>query len=236
MAGTIELMLLARLNVMPNVQVFSSNGTWTKPGGAIWVTVEVQGGGGGASGVAATGAATVALGSSGGGGEYARGTFAASALTSSVAVTVGAAGAAGASGDNAGGTGGTSSFGSFVTAVGGSGGAAPGTASTSGNTSLGGASGGSGGTGGDFRVHGGDAGNGVIISGYAIKVNNGGSAFLGQMRRATGVAATGSTSSGFAGYNYGGGASGPWNGTSQSAQAGSAGGQGLVIVTTYFAA
>jgi hypothetical protein len=86
------------------------------------------------------------------------------------------------------------------------------------------------GRGGDFRVAGGDGSNGQVIGGVPLKYNSGGYAFLGGARRASGVAAT--TTTGFNGYPYGGGASGPANGATQSAVAGSTGAAGIVIVTT----
>jgi hypothetical protein len=105
-----------------NVQVFTANGTWTKPPNVTWVRAFMVGGGqGGGSG--ATGATTgTKLGGQGGNGGAVINyySFLASALGSTVAVTVGAggAGAPGTSTSNAarvnGGSGGSSTFGSLT--------------------------------------------------------------------------------------------------------------------------
>jgi hypothetical protein len=211
-------------------QIFTSSGTWTRPANAILVRVQVQGGGGGSGGCGATGSGQAACAPGAGGGEYAEGWFTPATAGASVAVTVGAGGNGGTAGANAGSDGGTSSFGALITALGGSG---SGGASATTSASVGASNGGSGGTGGDFRIAGGDGGNGQVVSATAVKFNNGGSAFLANMRRTTGVAAT--SSSGFAGYVYGGGASGPSLGATQAAIAGSNGAAGIVIVTTFTA-
>ncbi|QTD96960.1 hypothetical protein S1361_06325 [Streptomyces cyanogenus] len=211
-------------------QIFTSSGTWTRPANAIRIFVQVQAAGGGSGGVAATGAGQAACAPGGAGGEYAEGWFTPAATGAGVSVIVGAGGTPGSAGANAGGDGGQSTFGALITCNGG-GGSAGGTASAA--TSIGAPNGGTGGTGGDFRVAGGDGGNGQVIGGVPVKYNNGGYAFLGGARRASGVAA--STTTGFNGYPYGGGASGPANGASQAAVAGSTGASGIVIVTTFTA-
>ena len=211
-------------------QIFTASGTWTRPANAILVRVQVQGGGGGSGGCGATGASQAACAPGAGGGEYAEGWFTPATTGASQAVTVGTGGAGATAGANTGGDGGTSSFGTLITALGGSG---SGGASATTLASVGASNGGSGGTGGDFRIAGGDGGNGQVISGTPLKYNNGGSAFLANMRRATGVAAT--STSGFSGYPYGGGASGASLGASQAAIAGANGAAGIVIVTTFTA-
>ncbi|MFI0718930.1 hypothetical protein [Streptomyces sp. NPDC021224] len=210
----------------PQVDVFTASGTWTKPAGALWVVVEVVGGGGGSGGCAATGASQAACSGAGGGGEYAKGTYPASGIGSTAAITVGAGGTAGASTPGAGGDGGTTSFGATITAAGGRGGAAC-SAVTAVTASSG--DGGTGGTGGDVRVQGSAGGHGLVISGLPVKTCSGGGTVLGGATRPSPSA----SAAGSNGYTYGAGASGASNGASVAARAGASGANGVVIVTTY---
>lgn len=108
---------------------FTSSGTWTKDAGLKRVLVTCVGAGGG-SGSGRQGPAGTNRygGGGGGGGAIVWRNIAASDLTSTVAVTIGAGGTAGASqasastNGNAGGAGGDTSFGALVIAKGGSGG------------------------------------------------------------------------------------------------------------------
>lgn len=135
---------------VPDVQVFTSSGTWTKASGVTVVRViAVAGGGGGGSG--RKGAASTIRNGGGGGGGGGRSDvmFKASLLGSTESVTVGSGGAGGAAqttnstDGNAGTAGGDSSFGSWLLVTGGSaGGSGKGTASNN--------SGGSGGFGQDW--------------------------------------------------------------------------------------
>ena len=183
-----------------NIQVFTSNGTFTVPAGITKVKVTVVGGGGG--GGSAGGNCCFAATGGGGGGAAIE---IISGLTpgGTVTVTVGAAGAAG-SGFGNGGTGGTSSFGAFCSATGGSGGAGTAGANTFvGNGGIG--------SGGDLNIRGGSGG-------YTPTSNfggSGGSSFLG-----------GGVGTSTAGGQYGGGAGGSYNAT----PGGFAGAAGVVIV------
>jgi hypothetical protein len=113
-----------------DVQTFTSSGTWTKPGGATMVMVElISGGGGGSSGTKNAAASNRYSGSGGGSSGVTYFTFAASELSSTETVTVGAGGTGGASvttdttAGNMGTDGGTSIFGStaLATCIGGKG-------------------------------------------------------------------------------------------------------------------
>ena len=97
-------------------ELFTANGTWTKPAGAKLVYVEVIGAGGGGGGGYGNTAGTWRRGGAGGGaGALAVKFFPASALTATVDVVIGAGGTAGQGGSSTsgtdGGNGGISKFG-----------------------------------------------------------------------------------------------------------------------------
>jgi hypothetical protein len=234
---TAEGLNAARIRV--EVQRFESSGTWNKPddedfAGAF---VEIQAGGGGSGGCAATAAGQTSGSGGGQGGAYARFWVPAADLGASETVTVGTGGAGGASGNNAGSDGADSSFGGHGNVDGGEGGAGGGAAASSGASSTQ--------NGGDqAQAFTGTASNVVFIrggdGGVGYRINNsqgvipgyGGGSALGAARAITGLSSGQISAS--AGKLYGGGASGPANTESESAQAGAAGAAGLVMVTEVY--
>lgn len=131
---------------LPNIQIFTANGTWTQPVGATTVRVwAIAGGAGGASGRQGAAATVRCGGGGGGGGGKGYMEFKASDLTSTVSVTVGAGGNGGAAvttadtNGNAGTNGGATQFGSYFGingGVAGSGGTASGGSGGSGSVGL----------------------------------------------------------------------------------------------------
>jgi hypothetical protein len=204
-------------------QRFTSNGSFTKAtyAGARKVRVRVVGGGGAGGGAAATGAATVSAGSGGQGGGYAESWLDASALASSVTVTIGAGGTgvSGGTGNN----GGNSSFGAHVVANGGAGGATVGAGGTLFPIAGGG---GAQTVTGDITRPGSPGAPGIRLGSLANQVlaGNGGESMLGP----GGLAGFAASTSG-----YGGGGGGRANTVSASAGAGFAGAAGIVIVDVY---
>jgi len=140
------------LSSFSNMQVFTSNGTFTVPSGVTKVKVTVVGGGaGGSSGSGNAGA--------GGGGGTAIKIISGLTPAGTVSVTVGSGGSAGSNG-------GTSSFGAYCSATGGS--------------TTTGANGGPGGSGssGDLNMTG-QGGNGGALVGSRGYYGGGGSSFMG---------------------------------------------------------
>jgi hypothetical protein len=210
--------------ILGSFQIFTSNGTWTRPSGCRAVFVELVGSGGGSGGCQTTGVGEAADAGGGGGGGYSRKWITAPGSTETV--TVGVAGTAGSAGNNAGGAGNPTSFGAHLSATGG--GAGSGSATTGSSTLNGGGAGGVGSS-GDVNINGSDGGNGRVAAGARFALGWGGASFFAGMRQAPSTAGAGN-----AGRNYGGGAAGASLSASTGQVAGAAGGPGLVIVWEYY--
>jgi len=201
-----------RDGVLQDVQVYTSNDTWTKPTGLTRALVRVIGGGGGAGGANGTGSTS----SGGGGGGGSEKLIAAASLGATEVVTVGAGAVAGGSGGGNGQAGGTSSFGAHLSATGGAAG--------------------QGATGGSLAI----AVAGGVGSGGAVSWNGGSSSFgdTGGYGGSGGASALGGggvgklDATGGAGAAYGGGGGG--SRANASNQAGGSGAGGIVIVHEYF--
>lgn len=233
-----------------DVQIFTANGTWTKPTGSpLWTEVIVVGsGGGGGSGERATTATTRVGGGGGGAGAVVLGSFRTSDLGATETVTVGVGGTGGAAqtvndtAGNAGTNGAVSSFGTWLTAGGGGFGAGgTGSASVSGGGGGGSIGNASGATGGSPSVTA-DT-NGIGGQGTSGTTNAGDNAEYGGASGGNGGAGTATGGAGgsaifSAGGGGGGGgidggvgtASGGDGGTTQSYTAGGGGAGGAAGV------
>lgn len=206
--------------------VYTTSGTWSKPAGLDFITVECVGGGGG-GGASAGGTSTAAAGGGGGGGGYSYKKIAAASLSSSESYAIGTGGT-GSVGSN-GTSGGTTSFGTspFLSAAGGGGGIKMGAGSTPAFSA-----GGSGGTssGGDLNGNGSNGLYGFRIDGSSCASGVGGNcSYFG----VGGQSVLSSDTAGNSGTGYGAGGGGATSLTTN--EAGGSGTDGIIVVREYYA-
>lgn len=237
-AGVRKFFTLANLfkSSTVNLQVFTSNGTYTPTAGMRYALViaTAGGGGGGGADVSANGWA-----SSGGGGAGATAIrlFTASEIGASQSVTVGAGGTAGSVTGSNGGDGGDTTFGSFMTAGGGTGG--KGAVGAAGNAQYGDPGEGGTASGGTLNIAGGDGGPGqvpVFVSGHTMMFVSGvgGASWWGGGGGSVVThAGRGTSFAGRGGGAYGSGGSGAVNDAVTAGRAGGAGAAGIVVVLEF---
>lgn len=221
-----------------NVQVFTSDGTYTPTTGMAYCIAISTGGGGGSGGADCNSGTSRAAGGAGGGaGATCIELFTAAQIGASQTVTVGVGGTAGSSAGGNGGNGEDTTFGALHTAGGGTGGegeAADGTYEVA-VAGLGGTA-----TGGLVNIPGGDGEDGF---GFAIstlthaEAGAGGASFWGGSGRkqVIGVAATTGAGNrpGIAGAAYGSGASGAAVVNNTTGSVGAAGKDGVCVVIEF---
>ncbi len=193
----------------PNVQIFTTSGTYTPTLGLVYAVIEGVGGGG--AGGAVGPVSSIIGGNGGGGGGYFYAVATASTIGASQSITIGNGGI--------GGSGGTTSFGSLYVANGG-------TAGTSGSASVIGIGGGA--TGGLINVTGG--------YGEAQSVNYSGSGADSLFLGAGGGGVRISPASGYNGLNatgYGAGGGGAINSSVGGSQTGGNGSSGIIRIVEY---
>ena len=212
-----------------SVNVFTGDGTWTKPSGLLFARAIAVGGGGGGGGADPPNTLSTA-GGGGGSGGYSESFIVAASLGATEVVTVGAGGTAGAAANGtSGGNGGDSSLGTLVIGKGGSGGVGSGTDTVA--CAAGGAAGVAGT--GNIALAGSDGLNGVASMLSTCKLAVGGhggtSYFGGAGMGGTSIVSNGGAA-GPAGMANAGGGGGGGGATGSSTAAGAAGGSGIVIV------
>jgi len=222
-----------------NAQVFTGDGTWTKPTGAKMVMVVCigAGGGGGAGNGDGIGAGTGGAG--GGGGAIQSRMYSASDLAATVSVTIGAAGGGASGRGSDGSAGGNTSFGTYLTSYGGGGGGGghPGGVVNSGGGGGGTAGAGDKGTPGSpatatstngISGQGGAPGtSGSSINGYAAEYGGGGGASSDGVSKTGGDSIYGAGAGGGGGSNSGNGNGGAGGGVGTYSNGnGGAGGAG----------
>ena len=210
------------VNRTEQLVIFSASGSYSKPAGLKAAFIQQVGAGGGAGGAGSAGSGASA-GGGGGGGEYRSGFFAASALSASETVTIGAAGSGGSTSGTNGTAGGNTSFGALLVANGGAGGTGDTTRSTTvGRGEVGGA-GGVGGSGGIRTIVGQQGGTGSLFNTTALS-GGGGDSGLGigggiQINGGAGNVGTGAGSGGSGGAE-----------ATATGRVGGAGSAGLIVI------
>lgn len=210
-----------------NIQDFSATATYTPTTGTKFIIVEVTAGGGCGGSTPVTGSLQVAVGGGGGAGGTAVSNLLISAITSTVAISVGGGGVANTS--TTGTSGGASSFGSYLSASGGAP-SANATAVTQGDTQLTYNGGGGDGSSGNMNnIRGSCGGAGVVLK-FGYESGEGGRSYVSA--GGPSIITLGTNSPGVNG-RYGSGGSGAFAGNSASAILGGNGGAGFVRIWEY---
>jgi hypothetical protein len=221
-------------------QVFTVDGTWTKPTGCQLVEVYAVGAGGGSAGVEVTGTPEWRFGGGGGGGGSASAFFLASEFGATVTVQVGVGGSGGATGNNAGSAGEDSTFngttGTFLRGYGGGGGGTS-AADSFGSGGSGGAAGGGGYETDTEQFNYGQHSRGPTIGQTHTNMAGGGAngRLSGPARQVSPSGATGWSDQGIdaAANSHGAGADGASIRDQVSDEPGGDGADGIVIVREY---
>lgn len=203
--------------LIPKVQTFSANGTYTPDPNMLFTWVRAWGGGGGGGATASVAALRTAAGGGGGAGGYSERWLTRAQVNPNQAVTIGTGGTGGAAGNNAGNPGTATSLGALVIANGGGGGP-----SNSGGIALGGVGGLTAGAVGDIAAPG-------MNGGSVTAFNSSGTADAYGLSGCGGSTLIGSGGFGNfqgAGQNATGRGAGGSGGSSASGSAAAAGGNG----------
>lgn len=207
-------------------QIFTANGTWTRPSGCKFIIIECVGGGGGGGGAPIATPGFFAGGRGGGGAQYVRSIIDVTSLASA-AVSMGLGGTGGNTSGSAGNSGSNTKF--NITTVVSNGGVGGGGAPADSTSAIGG-TGGTGGT-GDIKINGDIGGTGRTINSQPVaKSGKGGNNILGFGGNEI-VLASGDDGSNGTGYGSGGS-----GGLSNlvGGKTGGDGASGICIITEFY--